>query len=153
MLAKHVRDALLPDVDVVRPLVKQERQARARQKVEGRVLVAGLEEVEVVQLAEALVDAAAKTAQGDDGHRGLRLADPGDGFGKVGGLLVWLVDDLGRLGLGEIEVLDGGLEGVEVANDGLKVGLRRVSEWSSMRYSKGVDLHICHGTKTARADG
>lgn len=111
MLPEDVLLAVLLDLYAVRASLEQERQAGPGQQVDaaGGVLGVGLEEVQVVELAEALVDAAADAAEGDDVNAGgLRAADPVDGLAEVGGLLVGVVDDLGGVGLGRVEVADRG---------------------------------------------
>jgi hypothetical protein len=48
--------------------------------------------------------------------------DPANGLAQVGRLLVGVVDDLGGCGLGGVEVADGSVQRVEVADDDLEVG-------------------------------
>lgn len=126
VLAKDVLLAVLADLDVVHAGLEEECQAGAGKQVDATLGVnrVGLKAVEVMKLAEALVDAAADAAQGDnvDALRVL-LADPVDGLAEVGGFLVRVVDDGCGGGLGGVEVADGGGEGVEVADDELEVGL------------------------------
>ncbi|KAI9172616.1 Protein transport protein BOS1 [Paramyrothecium foliicola] len=113
---------LLAHVDAVRARLEQEGQARAGQQVDAALGVARirLEQIQVVQLAEALVDAAADAAEGDDvDARRVGVAHPADGLAEVGRLLVLVVDDLRGLGLGEVKIADRGREGVQITNDRL----------------------------------
>lgn len=67
VLAKDIAPSV-PDLDVVLPLLQEECQALAREQKDTSVLISGalLEEVEVVDLAQSLVDAAAQATEGDD---------------------------------------------------------------------------------------
>jgi hypothetical protein len=124
VLAKDVLLAVLPDLDTVGARLEEKGEAGTGEEVDAALGVGGvrLEEIEVVKLAEALVDAAADAAQGDDvGSGRLRLANPGDGLAKVGRLLVGVVDDFGGGMLGGVEVVDVRPQGVEVADDDLEV--------------------------------
>lgn len=103
ILIKHISLALpLPDVHAVPPRLEQERQRLPADQEHPtlRVRRVRLEEVQVVQLAEALVDAPAEPAHGDDvqrpGARRRVAADEADGFAEVGGFLVFVVDDTRR---------------------------------------------------------
>lgn len=107
MFSKNTILAFLGHMDLVLACFEEKGQAGAGEEEDAAGFVGwvGVEEVEVVELADALVNAAADAAEGDDVDAGrLVVADPGDGFAKVGGLLVVIVDDGGGCGLGRVEV-------------------------------------------------
>ncbi|KAJ6440596.1 Peroxisomal biogenesis factor 19 [Purpureocillium lavendulum] len=128
---RHVL-AILPDADQVLAGLQEERETRPGQEEQPALGVVGprLQQVQVVQLADALVDAPSDAAQRDNVESlGPRLADPGDGLVEVGGFLVGDVDDLGRRGLRRVEVSHGGGQRVEVTDDGLEE--QRTTRWAT----------------------
>ena len=64
--------------------------------------------------------------------------DPANGLAQVGRLLVGVVDDLGGCGLGGVEVADGSVQRVEVADDDLEVGL--VGKVSNRKTRRGIKV-------------
>lgn len=101
----------LPHVDPVPPpALEKERDRLAAHEEQPALGVVRrrLEQVQVVQLAQALVHAPAQPAHGDDvwGRGaavrlcwgGRRCAHPLDRLGKVCRVLVWVVNDFGRPG-------------------------------------------------------
>lgn len=142
VLAKDVLLAVLADLDVMRAGLEQEGEAGAREEVDPAGGVAGvrLEEVEVVKLREALVNAAADAPESDDiDPAGVLLSDPVDGLGEVGRLLVGVVDDGCRRWLGGVEIADCRGERVKVADDELEVGLGGVN--TTFRVHKSHPSH------------
>lgn len=126
VLAKDVLLGILAHLDVVGARLEQEGQAGAREEVDaaGAVARVRLEAVQVVELAEALVDTAADAAEGNNvDARGVLLSDPRDGLAKVGRVLVGVVDDGGGGRLRRVKVADGWRQGIEVADDDLEIGL------------------------------
>lgn len=134
MLPERVHLALLAHLDAVPAGLEQKGEARAGEEVDAArgVVRVRLVAVQVVQLRDALVETAADAAEGDNvdaRRRAVRggVADVVDGFAKVGGFLVGDVDDFGGGRLRGVEVADNGVEGVEVADDDLEVGLHYFS--------------------------
>jgi hypothetical protein len=87
VLAKGVLLAVLADLDVVRAGLEQEGEAEAREEVNLARGVVGvcLEEVEVMKLREALVNATADAPESDDiDSAGVLFSNPVDCLGKVG---------------------------------------------------------------------
>lgn len=87
VLAKGVLLAVLADLDVVRAGLEKEGEAEAREEVNSARGVVGvcLEEVEVVKLREALVNATADAPESDDINSvGVLFSNPVDGLAKVG---------------------------------------------------------------------
>lgn len=102
MLAEHLVLPVFLNLDVVLARLEQEREAGARQEVEAprEVVTVGLEDVEVMHLAETLVHAPAYASEGDDiDPIRVRPADVVDGLAEVGGKLVGVVDHFRRAGL------------------------------------------------------
>lgn len=135
VLAEDVLAAVLPDVDPVAAGQEEERQVLAGNQEEPALVVgrAGLEDVQVVELAQALVDAAAEPADGDDVFGGVVRPDPRHGLVEVGRVLVRLADDLGRLVQFRVVLLDGRQEGVQVADDDIDVGLQGLDQARCLR--------------------
>lgn len=105
MLPKHFLStiAILPHPDAVLPYLQQKGQTLPAEEVHPPVSVSrvGLEEVQVVQLAQALVDTPAEAPYGDNVKRGplagvVVLADVADSLAKVGRLLIWVLNHLCR---------------------------------------------------------
>lgn len=144
VLGKHVLRPVplavpLPHVDpVCPPGLEQERHRLAAHEEQAALGVVGrrLEQVQVVQLAQALVHAPAQPAHRhnvrDRGscvpwRGGGRCANPLDGLGEVCRVLIWVVDDLCRLGACSEVLPCLGCEGVQIAYYGVQVVLGLVS--------------------------
>lgn len=142
VLAEDGLLAVLADLDSMRPRLKEERQTRPGEQEDAPVAVGAvlLEQVQVVQLAEPLVDAAADAAEGDDVDTGrVLVAHVLDGLAEVGRVLGRVVDDLGGRRLRGVEVADGGVEGIEVSDDDLEVRLGFGGQRSAVLLSTCLD--------------
>jgi len=109
MLAEHVLLTVVPDVDEMSAGLEEKCQTRPGEEIDAAILICGIgmEEIEVVELTEALIDTPADAAQGDNiGSSRLRLADPSDGLTKIGRFLVGVMDYLSRIALRSVEIMD-----------------------------------------------
>lgn len=115
---------ILPHLDTMHTRLKEECQAGSREEEDATAGVGSvlLEEVQMMQLAQSLVDAATDATQRDD-VQALRMlgADPSYSLAEVRGVLVSVMDDLSWGRLRGIEIADGGVERVEVADDDLQI--------------------------------
>ena len=126
MLAEHILLTILSHLDVMLPRLEEERQARAREEVDsaGGVVWISLITIHVVELANPLIEATTDATESDNVDTGLEfVANPFNGLTEVGRLLVGDVDYFGGRRLGGVEVADGGVKGIEVADDDLEVRL------------------------------
>ena len=97
VLVEPIRLSLSPNTNPVSAALQEEAQAIARDEVQAslRVFRVSLEDVQVVKLAQALVDSATHAAHGHDIQGALDIASPNvlDCFAKVCRILIRNVDD------------------------------------------------------------
>jgi len=130
--------------DAVRAWLQQERHALPAKQVHAPPGVARfrLEKIQMVQLAESLVDAATQAADGDDvrwsrtAFLAVVLPDVRHGLAEVGRLLIRVTDDLGlvttSLAVAAAAAClvvgpDGGTQAVEISYDEGEVVLEKIS--------------------------
>lgn len=126
VLPKSVLFAVLANLNLMCAGLEQESQTGAGQKEDTAACVfgIGLEEVQVVKLGETLIYATADTTKRNNVNSvGVFVADPVDCFGEIGRVLISVANDLRRGRLRRVEVADRWSQGIEVANDELKVRL------------------------------
>lgn len=98
MLPKHTILAFFSDVDLMLASFEEKRQARAGEEEDASRLVGwvAVEKVQVVKLADTLINAATNATECDNiTSSRLIITDPVDRFPEIGGFLVMIVDDGG----------------------------------------------------------
>lgn len=126
VLSKSVLFAVLANLNLMGTGLEQESQTGAGQEEDATACVfgIGLEEVQVVKLRETLVHATADTTKRNNVNSvGVFVADPVDCFGEIGRVLISVANDLRRGRLRRVEIANRWSQGIEVANDKLKVRL------------------------------